>query len=48
MIHSLLEHSEERLVSAVETGVTPITLAREISNVETDETQTVQLIAYET
>jgi ParB family chromosome partitioning protein len=48
MIASLLERGEERLVSAVETGLIPITLAMEISKAETEEAQNLLLDAYET
>ncbi len=48
MVVSLLEHGEERLVAAVETGLIPITLAMEISKAETEETQNLLLDAYET
>lgn len=48
MIASLLEHGEERLVAAVETGLIPITLAMEISKAETEEAQNLLLDAYET
>lgn len=48
MIASLLEHGEERLVAAVETGLLPITLAMEISKAETEEAQNLLLDAYET
>lgn len=47
MIASLLERGEERLVSAVETGLIPITLAMEISKAETEEAQNLLLDAYE-
>lgn len=47
MIASLLERGEERLVSAVEGGLIPITLAMEISRAETHETQKLLLDAYE-
>ncbi len=40
MIASLLERGEERLVSAVETGLIPITLAMEISKAETEKRRT--------
>jgi len=48
MIASLLERGEERLVTAVETGLIPITLAMEISKAETEEVQSLLLDAYET
>jgi ParB family chromosome partitioning protein len=48
MIVSLLERGEERLVSAVETGLIPISLAMEISKAETEEAQGLLLDAYET
>ncbi|MDB5710366.1 MAG: chromosome partitioning protein ParB [Sphingomonas bacterium] len=48
MISSLLERGEERLVSAVETGLIPITLAMEISKAESEESQNLLLDAYET
>lgn len=48
MIVSLLERGEERLVSAVESGLIPITLAMEISKAETEEAQGLLLDAYET
>lgn len=48
MIGSLLDRGEERLVSAVETGLIPITLAMEISRAETEEAQNLLLDAYET
>lgn len=48
MIASLLERGEERLVSAVESGLIPITLAMEISKTETEEAQGLLLDAYET
>lgn len=48
MIASLLERGEERLVSAVESGLIPITLAMEISKAETEEAQGLLLDAYET
>jgi ParB family transcriptional regulator, chromosome partitioning protein len=47
MIASLLERGEERLVTAVETGLIPITLAMEISKAETEEVQNLLLDAYE-
>lgn len=48
MVASLLEHGEERLVAAVETGLIPITLAMEISKAESEEAQNLLLDAYET
>lgn len=48
MIVTLLERGEERLVSAVETGLIPISLAMEISRAETEEAQSLLLDAYET
>jgi len=48
MIASLLERGEERLVTAVETGLIPITLAMEISKAETEQAQDLLLDAYET
>ncbi|BBB12499.1 plasmid partitioning protein RepB C-terminal domain-containing protein [Sphingopyxis sp. FD7] len=48
MIVSLLERGEERLLSAVETGLIPISLAMEISRAESEEAQNLLLDAYET
>ena len=48
MIVTLLERSEERLLSAVETGLIPISLAMEISRAESEEAQNLLLDAYET
>ena len=48
MAASLLERGEERLLTAVETGLIPITLAMEISRAETEEAQNLLLDAYET
>ena len=48
MIASLLERGEERLVSAVESGLIPVSLAMEISRAETEEVQNLLLDAYET
>ena len=48
MIVSLLERGEERLLSAVETGLIPISLAMEISRAESEEAQDLLLDAYET
>jgi len=48
MIASLLERGEERLVAAVETGVSPITRARYISKAESEEATSLLLYAYET
>lgn len=39
MIGSRLKCGEERLVSAVDSGAVPITLAMEISTAKTEETQ---------
>lgn len=47
MVVTLLERGEERLLSAVETGLIPITLAMEISRAETEEAQNLLLDAYE-
>ncbi|WP_439469526.1 plasmid partitioning protein RepB C-terminal domain-containing protein [Blastomonas fulva] len=48
MIVSLLERGEERLLTAVETGLIPISLAMEISRAESEEAQGLLLDAYET
>jgi len=48
MIVTLLERGEERLLSAVETGLIPISLAMEISRAESEESQNLLLEAYET
>jgi len=48
MIVTLLERGEERLLSAVETGLIPISLAMEISRAESEEAQSLLLEAYET
>lgn len=48
MIVSLLARGEERLVSAVETGLIPISLAMEIARAESEESQNLLLDAYET
>jgi ParB family transcriptional regulator, chromosome partitioning protein len=48
MIVTLLERGEERLLSAVETGLIPISLAMEISRAESEEAQNLLLEAYET
>lgn len=48
MIVTLLERGEERLLSAVETGLIPISLAMEISRAESEEAQNLLLDAYET
>ncbi|KAA5604272.1 ParB/RepB/Spo0J family partition protein [Roseospira marina] len=45
---TLLERGEERLVSAVETGLIPIGLAVEIAMMENEDAQTVLMEAYET
>lgn len=47
MIVTLLERGEERLLSAVETGLIPISLAMEISRAESEESQNLLLEAYE-
>lgn len=44
---TLLERGEDRLVSAVDTGLIPITLAMEIAQAETEEAQKILLDAYE-
>lgn len=43
----LLERGENRLVSAVETGLIPIALATEIAHAESEEIQTILIEAYE-
>lgn len=48
MIVTLLERGEERLLSAVETGLITISLAMEISRAESEEAQNLLLDAYET
>lgn len=48
MIVTLLERGEERLLSAVETGLIPISLAMEISRAESEKAQNLLLDAYET
>lgn len=47
MIVTLLERGESRLVSAVETGLIPISLATDIARATTDEAQNLLLDAYE-
>jgi ParB family transcriptional regulator, chromosome partitioning protein len=47
MVTLLLERGEERLLSAVETGLIPITMAVEISRAESEEAQSLLLEAYE-
>ncbi|UKK86154.1 ParB N-terminal domain-containing protein [Sphingopyxis sp. BSN-002] len=47
LVLTLIERGEERLLSAVETGLIPITLAMEISRAESDEAQNLLLDAYE-
>lgn len=44
---TLLEHGEERLVAAVETGLIPIAMATEIARAETEEAQAILIEAYE-
>jgi ParB family chromosome partitioning protein len=44
---TLLEHGEERLVSAVETGLIPIAVAVEFAHAEGGEAQTILMEAYE-
>lgn len=46
MINVLLSRGEERLVSAVETGVIPLSLAVDIAKAETDEAQNILIDAY--
>lgn len=46
MIATLLSRGEERLVSAVETGVIPLSLAVDIAKAETDEAQILLMDAY--
>lgn len=48
MVVSLLERGEERLLSAVETGLIPVTMAIEVAKAETEEAQNLLLEAYET
>lgn len=48
MVVSLLERGEDRLLSAVETGLIPITMAMEVAKAETEEAQNLLLEAYET
>jgi len=47
LVICLLEQGEERLLTAVETGLIPISLAMEISRAETAEAQDLLLEAYE-
>lgn len=47
MVVQLLERGEERLLSAVETGLIPVSLAVDIARAESDEAQNVLLQAYE-
>lgn len=47
LVLNLISRGEERLLSAVETGLIPITLAIEISRAESDEAQRILLDAYE-
>lgn len=46
MINTLLSRGEERLVSAVETGLIPMSLAVDIARAETDEAQNLLMDAY--
>ncbi len=46
MIVVLLERGEERLVSAVETGLIPLSLAVDIARAESDEAQNILIDAY--
>jgi ParB family transcriptional regulator, chromosome partitioning protein len=46
MIYTLLSRGEERLVSAVETGLIPVSLAVDIAKAETDEAQNLLMDAY--
>ena len=46
MILVLLDRGEERLVSAVETGVIPLSLAVDIAKAESDEAQNILIEAY--
>lgn len=46
MIITLLSRGEERLVSAVETGLIPLSLAVDIAKAETDEAQNILMEAY--
>lgn len=48
MVASLLERGEVRLLSAVETGLIPVTMAIEVAKAETEEAQNLLLEAYET
>jgi ParB family chromosome partitioning protein len=45
---TLLERGEDRLVSAVETGLIPVAMAVEIAMAESEEAQTILIEAYET
>jgi ParB family transcriptional regulator, chromosome partitioning protein len=47
MVGQLLEHGEERLLAAVETGLIPVSLAIDIARAGSEEAQTVLLEAYE-
>ena len=47
LILMLLERGEVRLISAVETGLIPISLAVDIAQAETEEAQTILMEAYE-
>jgi len=47
MIVTLIERGEERLVSAVETGLIPISMAVDIARAQTDEAQNLLIDAYE-
>jgi len=47
MVVSLLSRGEDRLLTAVETGLIPISLAMEISKAENEEAQNLLLDAYE-
>lgn len=46
MINILLSRGEERLVSAVETGIIPLSFAVDIAKAETDEAQNILIDAY--
>ncbi len=46
MTNTLLSRGEERLVSAVETGLIPVSLAVDIAKAETDEAQNLLMDAY--